>query len=63
MRQSPCKNFYKGVKGSLCSLSFHEGRIGIMLTYGEIIATVALIVSIVRLVLEIIKYMDEHKKK
>ena len=34
-----------------------------MLTYGEIIATVALIVSIIRLVLEFIKYMDEHKKK
>ena len=34
-----------------------------MLTYGEIIATVALIVSIVRLVLDIIKYSDEHKKK
>ena len=34
-----------------------------MLTYGDIIATVALIVSIVRVVLEIVKYMDEHKKK
>ena len=34
-----------------------------MLTYGEIIATVALIISLVRLVLDIIKYMDEHKKK
>ena len=63
LRQSPSKTFYKGAKYSLCSLSFHEGRIGIMLTYGEIIATVALIVSIVRLVLDIIKYMDEHKKK
>ena len=63
LRQSPSKTFYKGAKYSLCSLSFHEGGIGIMLTYGEIIATVALIVSIVRLVLEIIKYMDEHKKK
>ena len=57
------KTFYKGAKDSLCSLSFHEGRIGIMLTYGEIIATVALIVSIVSLVLDIIKYSDEHKKK
>ena len=34
-----------------------------MLTYGEIIATVALIVSIVRLVLDIFKYLDDHKKK
>ena len=34
-----------------------------MLTYGEFIATVALVVSIIRLVLEIIKYLDEHKKK
>ena len=63
MRQSLSKLFYKGAKDSLCSLSFHEGRIGIMLTYGEIIATVALIVSIVRLVLEFVKYSDEHKKK
>ena len=34
-----------------------------MLTYGDIIAAAALIVSIVRIVLEIVKYMDEHKKK
>ena len=34
-----------------------------MLTYGEFIATVALLVSIVRLVLDIVKYSDEHKKK
>ena len=34
-----------------------------MLTYGEIIATVALVVSIVRLVLDIVEYMDDHKKK
>ena len=34
-----------------------------MLTYGEIIAAVALVVSIVRLVLDIVKYLDEHKKK
>ena len=63
LRQSLSKTFYKGAKVSLCSLSFYEGRIGIMLTYGEIIATVALIVSIVRLVLDIVKYLDEHKKK
>ena len=63
LRQSLSKTFYKGAKDSLCSLSFHEGRIGIMLTYGEIIATVALIVSIVRLVLDIVEYLDDHKKK
>jgi len=34
-----------------------------MLTYGEIITTVALVVSIVRLVLEFVKYSDEQKKK
>ena len=40
-----------------------EGRIGIMLTYGEIIATVAVLISIARLVLDIVKYLDETKKK
>ena len=34
-----------------------------MLTYGEFIATAALIVSIARLVLDIVKYLGEHKKK
>ena len=31
-----------------------------MLTYGEFIATVALIVSIVRLVLDIVEYLDYY---
>ena len=34
-----------------------------MLTYSEIITTAALVVSIARLILEIIKYSDDHKKK
>ena len=34
-----------------------------MFTYGDIITTVALIISIVRLVLDIIRYTDENKKK
>ena len=34
-----------------------------MITYSEIIATMALIISIVRLVLDIVKYFDEQKKK
>ena len=34
-----------------------------MLTYGEIIATVAVLISISRLVLDIVKYLDETKKK
>ena len=57
------KLFTRGAKDFLCSLSFYEGRIDIMLTYGEFIATVALLVSIVRLVLDIVKYSNEHKKK
>ena len=43
-----------------------NGRgIGIMPTYGEIIATAALMVSIARLVLDLVKYYEgkEHKKK
>ena len=63
MRQSLSKFFYKGAKDSLCPLSLYKGGVGIMLTYGEIIATVALVVSIVRLVLEFVKFSDEHKKK
>ena len=42
---------------------FSEGGIGMMITYSEIIATVALVVSIARLVLDIVKYFDERKKK
>ena len=41
----------------------YEGGIGMMITYSEIIATVALVVSIARLVLDIVKYFDERKKK
>ena len=41
----------------------YEGGIGMMLTYGEIIATVALLISVARLVLDIVKYLDEYKKK
>ena len=40
-----------------------KGGIGMMLTYGEIIATVALLISVARLVLDIVKYLDEYKKK
>ena len=63
LRQSPSKTFYKGAKYSLCSLSFHEGRIGIMLTYGEIISNVVLAISVARLVLDIIKADNDIKKK
>ena len=34
-----------------------------MLTYGEIIATAALLISVARLVLDVVKYLDETKKK
>ena len=34
-----------------------------MITYGEFIATVGLLVSVVRLVLDLVKYHDEHKKE
>lgn len=34
-----------------------------MLTYGDIISTVAIIVSIARFVFEMIKYNNEQKKK
>ena len=34
-----------------------------MITYGELIASIALIVSIARLVFEIFKYYDEQKRK
>ncbi len=34
-----------------------------MLTYSEIISTIVLVVSVARLVLDIVKYFDETKKK
>ena len=61
---SPTFNFLnKGAKVFLCSLSFYEGGIGMMLTYSEIISTIVLVVSVARLVLDIVKYFNETKKK
>ena len=34
-----------------------------MLTYSEIISTIVLVVSVARLVLDIVKYFNETKKK
>ena len=34
-----------------------------LFTYGDFITTAAVIISLVRLVLEIIRYSDENKKK
>ena len=42
---------------------FNQGGIGMMITYSELIATVALVVSVARLVLDVVKYHNEHKKK
>ena len=39
-----------------------EGDI-MLFTYGDFITTAAVIISLVRLVLEIIRYSDENKKK
>ena len=56
-------SFIQGGETLFMLPEFNEGGIGIMLTYGEIIATVAVLISIVRLVLDIVKYLDETKKK
>ena len=34
-----------------------------MLTYGEIISTIAVVISIARFVFDLIKYKNEQKKK
>ena len=58
-----CKNLTGGRKlFMLPEFLRREGDI-MLFTYGDFITTAAVIISLVRLVLEIIRYSDENKKK
>ena len=64
MRQSPLVIFLLGGEKLFMLPEFLRREGDIMLfTYGDFITTVAVIISLVRLVLEIIRYSDENKKK